>query len=227
MNRAVIELLETGRIDRTTLMVNMPEAEEAVKMVKERHLEDCVGIHLNLADGTPLTEDIKNTSLCTDRKYNGAQMLPSYRFYLKPAVYSAVKKELDCQFRRFYTLFGHYPLHVDAHGHFHNFLPYLSIVMPLSRKYKVKSMRIAINLYNTKEGGLAKKLYKAAVNLIIKTSFSHTDYMGSYTELQEFAGMAAGKTVELMVHPTMKDGVIVDTIFENGSRQYIDFSNIR
>lgn len=227
VNKAIIELLKSGRIDRTTLMVNMPFAEEAARLLKEEHLEDAAGIHLNLADGTPLTERIKGTPLCADGQFNRCQMLPSYRFFLKPSIYSAVKEELDCQFRRFYELFGHYPTHVDSHGHFHNFLPYLSIILPLSKKYGVRSMRIAINLFNKKDAGIAKRFYKSFVNAIIKSRFEHTDCMGSYTELLEFATMAEGKTLELMVHPTMKDGKVVDTIFENGFRQYIDFSNIR
>ena len=143
VNKAIIELLKSGRIDRTTLMVNMPFAEEAARLLKEEHLEDAAGIHLNLADGTPLTERIKGTPLCADGEFNRCQALPSYRFFLKPAIYSAVKEELDCQFRRFYELFGHYPTHVDSHGHFHNFLPYLSIILPLSKKPLQKMKRVS------------------------------------------------------------------------------------
>lgn len=88
-------------------------------------------------------------------------------------------------------------------------------------------MRIAINLFDKNKAGIVKRMYKFFVNTIIKMSFKHSDYMGSYTELMEFAHLANGKTLELMVHPTMHNGELVDTIFEKGSRQYINFSNIR
>lgn len=54
VNRAITQAFEEGRIDRTTLMANMPGAQDAMKIAKERGFIDRVGIHINLTSGVPL-----------------------------------------------------------------------------------------------------------------------------------------------------------------------------
>lgn len=50
--------------------------------------------------------------------------------------------------------------------------------------------------------------------------------MGSYTEYRDYYVYGKDKSLEIMVHPTLHNNKMVDTIFENGQREYIDFEKI-
>ena len=229
VNEAIIRLLKDGRIQRTTLMVGMPYAEDAVKLLNDNNLNRCwrIGLHLNVGDGPALTEGIRNSEFCTDGEFNDSYEYYRFtRLYLSPRRRRLVKEELSAQFEKYKELLGHYPEHVDAHRHFHNLLPYLFIVMKLAKKYGVKSMRIPINLYDKTEAGFAKKAYKRLILSLIKRRFKSTDYMGAWLEYVNYYDDSDDKTVEIMVHPTMHEGKIVDIIYDNDSKEYYDFDKI-
>lgn len=227
VNRAIVELLKSGRIQRTTLMVNMPAAKEACKTAMENGLLSQVGLHINLTDGNPLTEDIKQTRFCQYGAFNREEVESGTRLHISSSEKRAVRKEVQAQFEKFKELTGHYPKHVDSHRHVHNYLPFVFICMKIAKKCKVESMRIGINLYDQKEASFAKKVYKFVLNTIIKRNFKHTDYMGAYLEYVDYFNAPQDKTCEVMVHPTYYNGKIVDIIYENGNKVFYDFSKIQ
>ena len=230
VNEAIIRLLKDGRIQRTTLMVGMPYAEDAVKLLNDNNLNrgGRIGLHLNVGDGPALTEGIRNSEYCTDGEFNDSYEYYRFtRLYLSPRRRRLVKEELSAQFEKYKELLGHYPEHVDGHRHFHNLLPYLFIVMDLAKKYGVKSMRIPINLYDRTEAGFFKKAYKRVVVGLVKRNFRSTDYMGSFYEYSDWYNDSDDKTVEIMVHPTIKNGKIVDINFDNPVTDYVDFDLIK
>lgn len=59
VNEAIIYGFQQGFLDRTSLMVNMPFCADAVRKARQYGFDDKVGLHLNLVQGTPLTEPIK------------------------------------------------------------------------------------------------------------------------------------------------------------------------
>ena len=175
VNRAIVDLLKSGRIQRTTLMVNMPAAKEACEMAIANGLIKRVGLHINLTEGNPLSEKIKETRFCQFGAFNREAVESGTRLHITSSEKRAVKKEVQAQFERFKELTGHYPKHVDGHRHVHNYLPFLFIIIGIAKKCKVESMRIGINLYDQKEASYAKKVYKFVLNTIIKRNFKHTD----------------------------------------------------
>lgn len=227
VNKAVIELFKTGRIQRATLMVNTPNSKEAAEMAKTNHLESKIGLHINLTDGAPLTNDIKETRFCQFGIFEVKQVENGTRLHITGAEKKAVRKEIQAQFERYKELMGEYPKHVDGHRHVHNYLPFLFIIMKIAKKCKVESMRIGINLFDRKEASFAKKVYKFVLNSIIKANFMHTDYMGAYLEYVDYFQDTTNKTVEIMVHPTYYRDKIVDVIYESGNKVYYDFSKIQ
>lgn len=227
VNRAVMELLKAGRIQRATLMVNTPHSKEAAELAKTNHLESKIGLHINLTDGAPLTNDIKETRFCQLGVFDVKQVEKGIRLRIKSSEKKAVRKEVQAQFERYKELMGEYPKHVDGHRHVHNYLPFLFIIMKIAKKCKVESMRIGINLFDRKEASFAKKVYKFVLNSIIKANFKHTDYMGAYLEYVDYFQDTTDKTVEVMVHPTYYRDKIVDIIYENGNTVFYDFSKIQ
>ena len=63
VNEAIDICIKKDYIQRTTLMVNMPQTLEAVKLAKDGGYLNKVGLHINLIEGIPLTPDIKKTEL--------------------------------------------------------------------------------------------------------------------------------------------------------------------
>lgn len=226
-NISVVELLKTGKIQRTTLLVNMTSTKEAVELARANELLPKIGLHINLTDGIPLSEGIKNTRFCQLGVYAVREVERGTRLHITRHEKEAVMKEVQAQFEKFKELTGHYPKHVDSHRHVHNYLPFLFICMKIAKKCQVESMRIGINLYDRKEASLAKKAYKFVLNTIIKRRFKHTDYMGAYLEYINYFDAPQDKTCEVMVHPTYNDGKIVDIIYENENKVFYDFSKIQ
>lgn len=227
-NLAVVGLLKSDRIQRATLLVNMPSTKEAVDLAKANDLLPKLGLHINLTDGAPLSNDIKETRFCQFGVYAVREVERGTRLHITWREKKAVEKEVWAQFEKFKELTGQYPKHVDSHRHVHNYLPFLFICMKIAKKCHVESMRIGINLYDRKEASFAKKAYKFVLNTIIKRRFKHTDYMGAYLEYVDYFDAPTDKTCEIMVHPTYYKGKIVDTIYdEKEDKTYYDFDRIR
>ena len=62
VNRAIAESFRNGLCLNTTLIVNMPYADEAVEIAYKEGFSDRVGLHLNLTEGVPLTEPIRENA---------------------------------------------------------------------------------------------------------------------------------------------------------------------
>ncbi len=227
-NLAIIELLKSNRIQRTTLLVNMPATLEAYEMAKENNLLNHVGLHINMTDGVPLTQDIHRTRFVQNGVFAVRQVEIGTRLHITKKEAEAAKLEIQAQFDRFKELFGYYPQHVDSHRHFHNYFGFLFIIKDIARKCGVKSMRIGINLYDHTEASFAKKTYKFMLNTFIRHYFKSTDYIGAWLEYINYYTDGTNKSVEIMVHPTYKDGNIYDIIYgENDEKRFYDFAKIR
>ena len=68
-------------------MVNMPYVDEAVRISKDNGFSDKVGLHLNLVEGRPLTENIRDTVLCDENGMfvSSIMKMPQYRIRLEKA----------------------------------------------------------------------------------------------------------------------------------------------
>ena len=67
VNEAICQCFNRGLINRTTIMVNMPEAENAAEIAKNNGFFHRVGLHINLTEGRAMTEECRNSSLCDEK----------------------------------------------------------------------------------------------------------------------------------------------------------------
>lgn len=227
INLAIIELLRTNRIHRTTIMVNMPCAEEALNLVRNNDMLDRVGLHLNLTSGYPLSKPILTTRFCNNGEFDSSQVMNRVRLCLTKKEREAILCEVQAQFDKYKMLFGHYPKHVDSHRHVHGKFWFLSLIVKIAKKCGVESMRIGVNIYGKKKVGFMRKVYKFAINNYIKHFFETTDYIGSWWNYSECPGITVGKTVEIMVHPIVKEGKIMDIVCIGDKEFFYDFDEIR
>jgi len=211
VNIAIVEGFKKGYLDRTTIMVNMPFFEEAVKLSEEYGFKDKVGLHINLTSGVPLTEDVKKCPRfynvgtgCFNSKIFGDRKM---QFFLSKMEKKAIAKEIDAQIEK-YLKYGFDLYHADSHGHVHTFPAVLGIVLKELRKYDFHSLRIAINL----SGSQIKKIYKFFLNKIINRFNRKHDCVCDYFEAcgivienSVYINNKRGKC-EVMLHPNIYDG---------------------
>lgn len=213
VNLGIVEGFKRGLLTRTTIMVNMPFADEAVQLAKDNNFFDKVGLHLNLTEGDSLTQEIQSLPWIDKKnRFNeGIRQYMRRHFLTEMRCKSILKKEIESQMNKYRDY--SFPLfHIDSHQHIHNEWYIYYMLKPLCIKYGFNSMRILRNLMST-EGcrQKAKYLYKVLLNNHIKSHFEHTDYFGSYADYLIYNKKKQLST-EIMVHPIMHQGKLYDIV---------------
>lgn len=205
INRAIVGAFKVGWITSTTIMANGDAFEDACQLSREEGLVDRIGVHLNLNDGIPLTDEIKRCSRFCDeegrmvsrsRKWGGFYPLT---FVEKKAVITEVKAQIRrC---RDHGL----PLtHADSHTHIHTQWCLGLLIMDVLKEEGIKYLRISRNV--GKDLCLLKKLYKGLYNKMIEwkglkraTYFARLD---DVSEIFKKKGIPSNASIEMMCHPT-------------------------
>ena len=194
VNLGIVEAFNNGIVTSTTLMMNMPEIEHALYLLKENS-NLAVGIHLVATTGRPICDSVP--SLIQDNgKFHSSSDIAKY------ARVEDIKKEFICQIEKFFSL-GITPTHIDSHHHIHMSEQILTIVLDLAKKYNLP-VRLGNNDILTKQN------YKE-----VKTTryFSDAFYGKDLTsdKLLEVLKLAESyDTVEVMTHPAYVDQALLD-----------------
>lgn len=207
VNEAIAEGFRLGYLTRTTIMVNMPYCEAAVKLAMEKGFFDKVGLHINLTSGYPLTEEIRGSQNFCDADGNFTGKIfrdRKIRFILSESDKRAVAKEVRAQIEK-YNKLGFTLKHADSHGHVHTFPALLGIVIKELEIAEFFSLRISTNLSST---GL-KKIYKSVINKRINLFNKNCcDYFDAYKQVLKVKDQLREKNLicEVMLHPNIWNG---------------------
>lgn len=131
VNRGIITAFQKGIVTSTTLMVNMPGFEDAVKLAKDEP-KLAVGIHLNLTYGAPLSPVAEIPSLIDA----SGRFLKDPPYLQKEADLPQIQAEFAAQIERFLST-GLKPSHLDTHHHLHREPRILDIVINLANKLAI------------------------------------------------------------------------------------------
>ena len=210
VNAAICEAFEKGLIHRTTLMANMPAAEAAMELAKERGFIDKVGLHINLTSGTPLTQSMRaDRIMCSESGEFSADFARSMktRFFLPAKTGKNVEAEIRAQLDRYKEL-GGVLWHVDSHHHVHTDPSIWRVLKKVIKDYPVDSVRLSRNMY--RGGNPLMRIYKALYNMSVRRQCKgHPEYFGSAEDYRSFEpdhpGLAENHEVEVMVHPVYDD----------------------
>lgn len=219
VNEAVNICFSKGWIQRTTLLVNMPQTDRAVELSERNGYKNHVGLHINLIEGKPLTDNIKHTALCDKNgNFNGQFFQKiSHRIFLKKGEKKAVQEEIEEQIKC-YLNYGFELMHIDSHQHSHVNLSIFFILLNLAENYRFHSIRLSRNLPVKEIRGI-KKMYKNWINHIIirfnQRYFCKTQkqFLGSREdcEKEDIKSLKfSGSVIEMMVHPVFSHGMVVD-----------------
>lgn len=135
VNKGIIDCFNEGLISSTTMMMNTPYTDEAIKLAKEHNIKN-IGIHLNLTYGKSVLPANEVPSLVDENGiFHYVCMLGYYTQYLD------AKKELRAQIEKFLDS-GLTPDHLDHHHYFNEIPNILKAYLELAEEYKlpVRSM---------------------------------------------------------------------------------------
>lgn len=213
VNKAIINSFESGKINSTSLMTNMPGFEEAVNLAHESKIIDKIGVHLVITDGKSLTDEINQLNFVFDGNMNTASRLCNL-LVIKKLKQELFFKEYSAQIEKVINN-GIKITHLDTHHQIHDMWGIVQVIIRLLDKYEIPSMRILNNLEPSK---FYKNFYRNHLNkYLFRKKINFSDFMGNFQDYQLYApkypNFFDGKSVEIMVHPDIDEtGKLVDRI---------------
>lgn len=190
INKGIYESIKKGIVTSTTVMVNMPDFEDAFQLFKnEKNIG--IGLHLNITKGKPLGSNY--VDIIDDKgnfkKYNEIVTLNNE---------VEIKEEIQLQLTTFIEKFKTVPTHIDSHHHLHEFKGLRKFFFEIAklnnipirvnseehkneaREFGLKTNDILItDFFNNPNLNIIKKIFK---------KYKNTDFI-----------------IELMVHPGYMD----------------------
>jgi predicted glycoside hydrolase/deacetylase ChbG (UPF0249 family) len=127
-----------GVVTSTTVAANMPAAEAALKRLADVPNLG-VGVHLNISQGPPLSDQGRRLA-GDDGLMNRSAAGVIKACILRPGLLDAAAAEMDAQIR-FVLDRGICPTHLDSHRHSHAFGPIFRRVAALARRYNIPFIR--------------------------------------------------------------------------------------
>ena len=209
VNSAIMTAMEMNICTDSTLLVNFENSEDAAKLAISNNKKDKIGIHLNLTEGYPLTNKIRNES-----RFCNSEGIFHFKknkriVYLSKSEKKAVYEEITCQIQLCRKL-GIPISHADSHNHIHEEPGLLILILEVLKKENIPFLRITNNIGET---SFQNRLYRNSYNQILRVfKLAGTDYFGSTFNLSNLKKpIQENSIIELMVHPgIIRDNQIFD-----------------
>ena len=224
-NEGILEAYRQGYITQSTFVVNSTESTAGAAIAHQNGFNDIVGLHLNLSEGTPLTEDIKrytkyvvNNKFCyipefMQKEHYTKSPLYTYAEYIQTPAFEkevqALRKELEAQIQKFIS-FGFICNHIDSHCNQLVDLPVWIAIKPLLKKYHFKSMRGIYHSFYSND--IYNCIYRSWLNNELQsTGLLYFEYISSISKfLMNKEHLSENAIIELYVHPILSNGILID-----------------
>ena len=207
-SRAIAEAFRQGLISSTTACANGAYIREAYRLALQNGFADRIGIHINLTEGAPLTEQIRNNPFfCANGKFHG------HINRLKKATKAQkeeVREEVLAQINKLREI-GFDLTHADSHHHIHTDVFLEKTIAEVLLQSGIKKIRLHRNIGNI---AFYKKLVKNWYNRKLKRQgFLTTECMGSAEDWKVIPDSERNHFCEIMVHPDFdKQGRLIDRV---------------
>lgn len=191
---AIAEAMQRGLIDRTTMTANGEYFEKAAIIANFLCFTDRVGVHFNLTEGRPLTEEIAEIpDFVTEGRFNKKYLRDPRPLSEKEQ--AAVFGELSAQAERIKSM--DIPLtHADSHHYIHTFVHIAPIVARVCAEQEITSIRINRTFDSPKRPRITEG--RASNSLWRERGFETTAHFG---RLSDIRGIEPPDDLEIMVHP--------------------------
>jgi len=140
---AIAECFRRGIVQRTTAMVNMPYFVEALRIARRLDFSDKVGLHINLTEGAPLTEEIKGSRFWCNANglfRGGLWKNKLWRFWMPKEAVRLAGAEIDAQMKAFIAS-GLTLRHFDSHQYICSYWPLNDITNRVAKENGFVSTR--------------------------------------------------------------------------------------
>jgi predicted glycoside hydrolase/deacetylase ChbG (UPF0249 family) len=200
---AIAEAIREGLITHTTMMSTGEYFEEAIRLAAELGFTDKIGVHLNLTEGSPLTDIMRNTpAFVRDGLFHKAYLKKPRE--LTDSEQTAVKAELSAQIEMIKSK-GIPVFHADSHHNIHLYKPVTPLAAEVCKNNNIKRIRIN-RTFSTPERPIISGLTDNS--RWIELGFETTSYFGRMSDL---AQVIHPDDTEIMVHPDYdRNGVLID-----------------
>jgi chitin disaccharide deacetylase len=221
----ILQAFDEGLISATSLLANMPGFDEAVAAAHDRRLTGAVGVHLNLTEGTSLTEPIRRGPRIA---HSDGTFRWTHRLVLKLErdEVDAVGTEWRAQIRRIVEA-GIRPAHIDSHHHTHTSWPFGTIAMALAREFNIPTIRLSRTFAPTPPKPHIKA-YKLLYNRRLRRrGLSMMAHFGDVRDVARVLSFVRGP-IEVMTHPRLaENGELINHTGGGPLAPFIDKSGLR
>ncbi|HEX3383800.1 MAG TPA: ChbG/HpnK family deacetylase [Mucilaginibacter sp.] len=218
-NAAILTCFEKGYINSTSLMTNMTGFEEAVELIHSKPAIRNVGVHVNFAEGKPLT-NIRGNFFDADGNWD-VRKINKVTNILNTAEKADFLEEINAQITR--ALAQKITVsHLDSHLHLHTLPCFLNLFLTAAKQHQLK-LRLA-QTYN--KGNLLKFYYRKYINdLIRKNDLNYSDRFSTVDRyVAAYSRPGQQLVIELMFHPWFnKAGELTDNYDPPAFKKWIDY----
>ncbi|MFM8476303.1 MAG: carbohydrate deacetylase [Planctomycetaceae bacterium] len=212
VNRAIVYCFQQGLISSTTLLANFCGFEEACEFVREQRLLNSVGVHINLTEGQPLLQELRDNPVVCGPDGNFRRQRPRI---LGLSDLRQIAAEVAAQIDRCRS--QGLPLnHADSHQHVHTEPLIFSVVRRELRRAGIPFLRVSRTLAEDDHWSMLKAAGKRAFNGLIQLSgLRCTRHLTSVTGFERARAEGSWQTSswEIMTHPTLDErGVLMDHV---------------
>ncbi len=222
VNKAILYCFENGYINSTSFITNTIFFDETVDLIKENPIIINIGVHINFAEGKPVTSHLKPPYIRSD----GTWALDKINKKINILTNDEKKifiSEISAQIEK--ALSANIEItHLDSHFHLHALPCFYHLFLLVAEKYKLK-VRLA-QTYN--EGNYLKYLYRVLINNKFKTrKCNYSDRFETVSQYLKTPHLQ-NKTeiVEIMLHPDFDlTGNLTDHYDANTIKDWIKHLN--
>ncbi|MBD1393339.1 ChbG/HpnK family deacetylase [Mucilaginibacter glaciei] len=195
INEAIAYCFDLKYINSTSLLTNMPGFDHAIGLIATNDNIRNIGVHINFAEGKPLSSFKEKLFLKDDGSWDTAltnkktgRLSDSQKEAFLAEIYAQIDKALQHDV---------YVTHLDSHYHLHTLPCFYLLFIKAATRYKLK-LRLA---QTYREGSCLKYFYRKYINArIISRGLNYTTYFETVNVYLSNNG-EQGRCVEVMVHP--------------------------
>ena len=202
--KAIARAFSEELITHTSMMANGAYFREAVRLMREEGFSDRVGLHFNLTEGEPLTEEIKRLpDFVSDGRFH--KMYLKQPHPLNDAQQGVIYRELSAQALRLRQA-GIVIPHADSHHYIHNLAPLAPIAARVCRENHIPRIRLNSTFDSPSHPRMTE-------NRIPNAWWREQGFVTAahFGRLSDVAGTAIPDNTEIMVHPDLdQNGNLID-----------------
>ena len=199
---AIAECFRRGIVHRTTATVNTPFFNEAVRIARRLGFSDKIGLHVNLTEGVPLTEEIKESRFWCDADgafRGGIWKNKLWRFWMPKEAIRLAGIEIDAQMKAFIAS-GLAMRHFDSHQYICSYWPLNDIAHQIAKANNFVSTRV---FFDTKFRGFYCRRIKKRID---KYGLKHDDVLLFTQDISsKLSRLPNEATVEIHCHPNYRN----------------------